>query len=123
MATDIGAAESEPLAIGAWMPGAGGSPTNLSYLSADAARGNPETAGRLNVLPRWASMVAWRGAVRRGGQPPVRAARHQPRSAPGKRPTTSTLSALTLITSRSGFATASAGSPASSKYMSLTIRR
>ena len=57
------------------------------------------------------------------GQPPVKAARHHPRSAPGKRPTTSTLRALTLMTSRSGFATARAGSPGSSKYMSLTMRR
>ena len=58
-----------------------------------------------------------------GGQVPVRAARHQPRRAPGKRPTTSTLRALTLMTSRSGFATVRDGSPGSSKYMSLTMRR
>lgn len=57
------------------------------------------------------------------GQPPVKAARHHPSSAPGKRPTTSRLRALTLMTSRSGFATARAGSPGSSKYMSLTMRR
>ena len=62
-------------------------------------------------------------AGRSRDQPPVRAARHQPSSAPGKRPTTRTLSAFTLMTSRRGFATTRAGSPGSSKYMSLTMRR
>ena len=59
---------------------------------------------------------------RREGQPPVKAVRHLPRSAPGKRPTPSTLRALTLMTSRRGLATARAGLSGSSKYMSLTIR-
>ena len=42
------------------------------------------------------------GSCPRGRSAAGEAAGRQPRSAPGKRPTTSTLSALTLITSRSG---------------------
>ena len=69
-----------------------------------------------------AAAAGYEGGLRAEGQPPVKAVRHLPRSAPGKRPTPSTLRALTLMTSRRGLATARAGLSGSSKYMSLTIR-